>query len=80
MQKSNCLGDLFRAFLSEKENTYYPEECPCCEEFKTTVSTRRRNTRYLDQKLNFFHSCEECFESDWKYHDELLKDYYASVL
>lgn len=59
---------------------YYPQECPCCEKFTTTVSTRRLNTQYLENERNYIYCCEECFEFYWGLYEEQWQDYYQGLI
>ena len=55
-------------------------ECPGCEQMKTTVERRRRNTAYADDASNFLTVCRECQDEDDAYYAERWADYYAGCL
>ncbi len=54
------------------------KECPCCHNISSVVESRRLNTSYVDDQLNFLESCDWCFEVACEYYDELWRDYYRS--
>ncbi len=58
----------------------YGPKCPCCERRSKSIESRRRNTRYVDDDLNFITSCDDCFREDDRYWKEQWDDYWSSVL
>lgn len=54
--------------------------CPCCKRLRPDVSLRRRNTRYVDEMLNWLPSCEECYAEDYAYYADLWDDFYCGCL
>lgn len=55
-------------------------ECPCCNRLSPDVKSRRRNTIYADDSMNFLESCQECWDNDNEHWEEMWSDYYAGRL
>jgi len=53
--------------------------CPCCERLMPNVSTRRMNTAYTNDALNYLESCEECFDSVCEYWDDMWSEHWDNV-
>lgn len=58
------------------EITWLPV-CPLCFHIGPTA-WRRRNTAYVDDKLNWLLSCQACYDEDYANFQELWDDYYTS--
>ncbi len=63
----------------EEPDSYYPSECPYCDELKTTIKRRRRNTAYCDPERNFSFGCLDCAKEDDAHYAELWADYRGSI-
>jgi hypothetical protein len=51
-----------------------------CQQFKTTIKTRKMNTAYQHQDSNYVECCQECFneiEAHWK---EQWNEYYSMIM
>ena len=54
--------------------------CPCCERyFRWPVTTKRRNTQYVEESANYLTACKECHKLDDEYFDDLWNQYYSSI-
>lgn len=54
--------------------------CPYCQCLNDTYDNRRLNTQYVDDDLNYFMSCEECYIAAENYYAELWQMYYQGIL
>ncbi len=53
--------------------------CPMCEEEKDTVRSRRQNTNYHDDQLNFITCCASCFRKVQEHWLEMWRDYHGMI-
>jgi hypothetical protein len=49
--------------------------CPCCERLRTDVISRRQNTAYVDDTLNWLDSCLDCWLAADLYWAEMWDEY-----
>jgi hypothetical protein len=66
----------FGAAIAQAED----RRCPCCDRLDQTVRVRRRNSSYVNDTLNWLHSCASCFREDFEHFGDLWSDYYANVM
>jgi RNase P subunit RPR2 len=52
--------------------------CGMCQEMKPGVETRRQNTQYADDPMNYVTCCEDCFKETQEYWAERWADYNSS--
>lgn len=57
-------------------------QCECCLLFKPEVEKRHRNTAYAGdmEECNYMVACDDCFQIDCEYWEEMWKDYYAGCM
>lgn len=82
---SSEISDLVAQMFSEvkAERTRQAEErvaCPMCGVGEGPVRTRRMNTQYADDEMNYVTSCSRCFEEGEEMWAEMWKEYYGGLL
>lgn len=54
--------------------------CPCCKSYMPDIATRRINTAYVNDELNWQTSCGECFLETVDHYNELWDTYWSEVM
>ncbi|MAT51056.1 MAG: hypothetical protein CMK32_07725 [Porticoccaceae bacterium] len=52
--------------------------CPLCDRHSSDIASRRLNTNYCDDRLNFQTSCGECYDRSIEYYQDLWDEYNRS--
>jgi C4-type Zn-finger protein len=56
------------------------QKCPCCSQWRATVERKRRNTRYVNDELNYLTACRKCRQDDFAEFEEQWQSYYSGCM
>lgn len=51
--------------------------CPQCDQMARDVTTRRLNTKYVKDELNFYRSCRQCYVERVAFYQDMWNDTYG---